>query len=78
MKYSRKLNRLDDIVLFTVADKEPSLSASLSFSAFPTLLELPSSPAAEDTDCLHMDSLCQKNSRSLLDVVSLAVTSVDA
>lgn len=38
LKYSRKLNRLDDIVLFTVADKEPSLSASLSFSAFPTLL----------------------------------------
>lgn len=63
LKYSRKLNRLDDIVLFTVADKEPSSSASLSFSAFPTvflflsalLLELLPSPAAEDTDRLHME-----------------------
>ena len=82
MKYSRKLNRLDDIVLFTVADKESSSSASLSFSAFShsffvcqlLLLEPPPSPAAEDTDRLHMErhdlfgrswSIFHKSSRSL-------------
>lgn len=80
LKYSRKLNMLDDdVVLFTVADKESSSSASLSSSGFPTpsslclpalRVELPPSPAAEDTHRLHRErrvwhvaahiSLCHK------------------
>lgn len=54
----------DDVVLFTVADKESSSSASLSSSGFPTpsslclpalRVELPPSPAAEETHRLHRE-----------------------
>lgn len=54
-KRSRKLNRLDDTVLFTVADG--GIFGRLHLSALPThfiLSGAAASPAAEDGDHLHM------------------------
>lgn len=44
LKYSRKLYRLDDTVLFTVVDKElsPSASQSFSFVSFVSFVDAPS------------------------------------
>lgn len=86
LKYSRKLNRLDDIVLFTVADRESFLLVCLSllfplfFFLSALLSELPHLLLRTQIICIWRDSwlVCCGWNFIFWKAVTLAVTSLDA
>lgn len=86
LNYSRKLNRLDDIVLFTVADRESFLLVCLSllfllfFFLSALLSELPHLLLRTQIICIWRDIwlVCCGWIFIVWKVVTLAVTSLDA